>query len=123
MLRQLVRNSSRAPVTRAVHSQSRSLHSPFAVLSTNSNSTTPPSTVGAGAGASPRATPEPSRPFTVSSPNAENTAVVEGATEFDSEAGSGSHARVYVVSQPDPSLGAPFGVQLGAYPVSEPFAH
>lgn len=101
MLRQLVRKSTLAPA-RVV--QKRSLHSPFAVLS----------------GSKPRSDTD-SKPAettqfgrTQSFETNEPTVKIESADEVV--------PRVYVVSQPDPSLGAPFGVRLGAYPVSEPFA-
>ncbi|KAL5504445.1 hypothetical protein ACEPAH_8521 [Sanghuangporus vaninii] len=105
MLRQLVRNSSRTSVT-ATRVQTRSLHSPFAVLSSESGSKTT-------AGAGPEA-PKPSAAVTQS-----NTIEKK---ELDAPNSESTNPRIYVVSYPDPALGAPFGVQLGAYPVSEPFA-
>ncbi|KAL5486328.1 hypothetical protein ACEPAI_7374 [Sanghuangporus weigelae] len=105
MLRQLVRNSSRTSVT-ATRVQTRSLHSPFAVLSSESGSKT---TAGAG--------PEAPKPSVVATQS--NT--VE-KTELDASYSESTNSRVYVVSYPDPALGAPFGVQLGAYAVGEPFS-
>ncbi|KAL5525476.1 hypothetical protein ACEPAG_6812 [Sanghuangporus baumii] len=109
MLRQLVRNSSRTSAT-ATRVQTRSLHSPFAVLSSESSSNT---TAVAG--------PEAPKPTAV----ATQSNIVE-RTELDasyseSTNSESTNSRVYVVSYPDPALGAPFGVQLGAYPVDEPF--
>lgn len=104
MLRQLARTASRASAT-AARVQTRSLHSPFAVLS----------------GTKPeRVVSEVSKPAAAavqsqSSPAEKN--------EFDESSTESTNPRVYVVSYPDPALGAPFGVQLGAYPASEPFAH
>ena len=105
MLRQLARTASRASAT-AARVQTRSLHSPFAVLS----------------GTKPeRAASEASKPTAAAAVQSQSSPTEKN--EFDESSPESTNPRVYVVSYPDPALGAPFGVQLGAYSAGEPFAH